>query len=215
MKYLVYAALVFVSMLIFLPKDGTLRPDNLPLLLFLISCFALYQLFRLTKRIILLNKMRKLLLEKGAVIHRFSPLGIMGGCHLSAEKNGKTMHIVLLMHKHTRTHYHFESTGRVEYYKSNRLVYRAGGASGATISREVETKRIGSRTFTWQNLSNPAYLPVIVIDRQPSMVTDSVSNQPLAIGDAICKKVYWYNYASLAVNLDTLLAPIPISSTSP
>ena len=215
MKYLVYAALVFVGMLVFLPKDGTARPDNLPLLLFLIACAVLYQLFRLLKRVVLLSKIRKLLIEKGAAIHRFAPLGITGGCNLSAEKNEKTIHIVLLMHKRDRTHYHFESAGRVEYYKSNRLVYRAGGASVATISREVETKRIGSRTFTWRNLSDPAFVPVIVIDRQPPLVTDSVSRQPLSIGDAICKKVYWYNYTSFAVNLDALLAPLPISSNSP
>ena len=215
MKYLVYAALVFVGMLVFLPKDGTARPDNLPLLLFLLACFALYHLLRFAKRVILLCRMRKLLLAKGASIRKFSPLSLPGRCDIIAEKGEKTLQIILLLHRSSRTQYHFETPTSVTYFKSNRLVYRAGGASGVTVSREVDTKRVGGRSFSWSNLSDEAVVPVLVIDRQPPLVTDSVHREPLSIGDAICKKVYWYNHASFAVNLDALLAPLPISSNSP
>ena len=93
MKYMVYAALIFVAGLLFLPTQSGSGPRNLPLLITLIALYLLYYIIRFFKYIVLLSKTARLLKRQGYSIHhyRIFPFAsfFRGEYSLLAEKGGE------------------------------------------------------------------------------------------------------------------------------
>ena len=65
MKYVVYIAVLFVCGLLFLPRTGTTKIRNLPLLLFILSLVLIFILIRFFKYVLLVVKTQKQLKKSG------------------------------------------------------------------------------------------------------------------------------------------------------
>ena len=95
----------------------------------------------------------------------------------------KIAQIVLLSRKRKYQRYHFDSINKLEFYRSNRVVFNGGKAKGATSSKLVETNLVGKQTVKWDD---SAEIRMIVFDKLPSQITDSVKKENLGVGERIC-----------------------------
>lgn len=203
MKYLVYLISAFIGSLLFLPKPGSTQIRNIPLLLVILFSMLGVAIIRIFKYIILMFKTKRFLNQKGFKCVRFFvfPLwSILHGRYNMLFRRGKEeLNIVFLLKKKKYQHYFFEDINRIEFYRSNRVVFNNIKAYGATISKLVETKLVGKQKIKWQqcdmsfNRTN-----VLLFDKLPFKISDSVNKKELGNGDRICcSNVYLYDLNGL------------------
>jgi len=187
MKYFVYVALAFIAGFLFLPAMGTTEIRNLPLLLFILSLILLFILIRFFQYALLVVKTKKQLKKIG--IHhikiKFFPWNSFFHGHYSVtfpHKN-QVAQIVLLSRKRKYQRYHFDSIKKLEFYRSNRVVFKAALPKGATVSKLVETKLVGKQRLKWDDA---AEIRIILFDKLPVRMTDSVKKEDLGVGEKIC-----------------------------
>ncbi len=187
MKYAVYIAILFVCGLLFLPQPGTTEVRNLPLLLVILSFVLILILIRFFKYVLLVTKIQKQLKEIGKqqTKVKFFPWDSFFHGHYSitfTHKN-KIAQIILLSRKRKYQRYHFDSINKLEFYRSNRVVFNGGKEKGATISKLVETNLVGKQKIKWDDA---AEIRMIVFDKLPAQITDSVKKENLGVGERIC-----------------------------
>ena len=198
MKYLVYAALAFIAGLLFLPATGTTEIRNWPLLLFILSVILFFIFVRFFKYVILILKTKKELKKIGIqkIKIKFFPWVSFFHGHYSIifSHENKTAQIILLSKKRKYQRYHFDSINKLEFYRSNRVVFNNIKAKGATISNLVETKLLGKQKIKWDAASE---IRMIVFDKLPEQITDSAKKEALGTGARICNSnIYIFDFAT-------------------
>ncbi len=186
MKYLVGAALVFVALLLFLPYTGSTEIRNLPLLILILTVVFVLIMIRFLKYVILTAKTKRILKKYGVTRMkvRFLPWASRFHGHYSIvfSYEGKPVQILLLSRKIRYQRYHFDSPERLEFYRANRVAFKTG-KERATVSNLVEVKRVGKQRIKWDAAASTR---MVLFDRLPSQITDSVKKEHLAAGDPVC-----------------------------
>ncbi len=186
MEYVAYFIFGIIAFFMFVPKTGTTEIRNLPILITILVIIVGVILFKLLKRVILLIKIKKLLKNHGVKIikTRFNPVTsrFHGRYGVTFQLKDKTVNALLLTRKRKYRRYHFESIENLEFYRSNRVVFKSTKIQGATMSNLVETKRVGKQKLSW----DIADYNIVVFDKLPDHITDSKTKNPLGIGDKIC-----------------------------
>lgn len=202
MKYLVYTALIFIGGLLFLPEHGKFVPRNLPLLLFLIACVLFYITSRMISRIITAYKIKRILEREHIKIKRFAPTSYFlcqkGRYNIVADSRRNTLNIVLIMRKNKYLRYHFDSFDRLEYYAGSRSTFkgmRAGSrqVSTAQTNHVDTTAKKGGRRLPFEETLSKHRIDIVIMDKFPRAVTDSVNRLELGNGDKICERIYLYD----------------------
>ena len=187
MKYAVYVALLFVCAFLFLPRTGTTEIRNLPLLIFILSLIIVSILIRFLKYVLLITKTRKSLKKMGIrdIKLRFFPWVSFFHGHYSVTfpHGDKTAQLILLSRKRKYQRYHFDSIAQLEFYRSNRVVFKGRKIRGAVMSELVETNRVGKQKIKWDDT---AEIRVIIFDKLPDQITDMVKKENLGVGEKIC-----------------------------
>ena len=179
MKYLIYAALLFIASLLFLPESGSTEIRN-PEILWVIAAVILLVLIirflKLTKRA---GSLKKSLKEnKYQVLStRFG----FGKVYVTAESHRETLDICLLRRKKDYLKHHFASAEHIELYKTTVSAVRSG-RDIAKVSKYSEVKHAGN--IRMLPPKDDSAKRVIVFDKFPTIVSD-FSNRSLQIGDKI------------------------------
>ena len=198
MKYFVYVALAFIVALLFLPASGTTQIRNLPLLLFILSVILLFMFVRFCKYVLLVVKTKKQIKKIGIqkIKIKFFPWDSFFHGHYSIifSHENKTAQSILLSKKRKYQRYHFDSINKLEFYRSNRVVFNSIKAKGATISKLVETNLVGKQKIKW---NDTAEIRMIVFDKLPEQITDSAKKEALSVGERICNSnIYIFDFAT-------------------
>ena len=187
MKFLVYAALLFACGLMFLPRTGTTEIRNLPLLVFILSLVLLFMLIRLFKYILLLVRTKKQLKKIGIrrIKVEFFPWASFFHGHYSIKftYDNKKTQIILISKKMKYQRYHFDSVNKIEFYRSNRVVFNGIKEKGPTISKLVETNMVGKQRLKWDDA---AEVRIVIFDKLPDQITDCVKKENISAGEQIC-----------------------------
>jgi len=198
MKYFVYIALLFICGFLFLPAMGTTEIRNLPLLLFILSLVLLFILIRFFQYALLVVKTQRQLKKMG--VHKtkvkfFPWMSFFHGHYsITFSHNNKVAQIILLSRKRKYQRYHFDSINKLEFYRSNRVVFNDIKAKGGTISKLVETNLVGKQRINWDD---DAEIRIIVFDKFPGRITDSVKKEDLGVGERICaSNIYLFDKAT-------------------
>ena len=187
MKYVVYIAMLFVCGLLFLPRTGTTEIRNLPLLLFILTLILIFILIRFIKYVLLVAKTQKQLKKIGIqnIKIKIFPWASFFHGHYSITfpHKDKILQIILLSRKRKYQRYHFDSVNKIEFYRSNRVVFNNIKAKGATISNLVETNLVGKQRLKWDDA---AEVRIIIFDKLPEQITDCVKKENIGTGEQIC-----------------------------
>lgn len=187
MKCFVYVVLTLIAGFLFLPQTGTTEIRNKPILILILSICFIMILIRLFTYVVLMVKTKKILKQNKIKLiqSRFLPLAssFHGQYSISFQYENKTVQVILISRKRKYQRYHFDSIDRLEFYRSNRVVFRSSKVKGATISNLVENNRVGKQKIKWDH---SAELRVILFDKLPDQITDSVRKEGLGAGDQIC-----------------------------
>ena len=200
MKYVLYAIVFIISFFLFVPLHGSTEIRNFPLFVLLISLIVIAILIRLLKYGILMSKTKKSLQQKGMKhiqtwflpwVSRFH-----GRYSMMFQNEGKNVQIMFLCTKKKYQRYHFERDDRLEFYNTNRVVFKGSKIRGATISNAIETNMVGKQKLKW---NESAGIRVILLDKLPEQVTDSASRDGLDAGDRICDSdIYVWDWTSFS-----------------
>lgn len=204
MKYFVYIALLFICGFLFLPAMGTTEIRNLPLLLFILSLVLLFILIRFFKYVLLVVKTQKQLKKSGikeAKIEFFPWASFFHGHYsITFFHKNKISQIILLSRKRKYQRYHFDSVNKIEFYRSNRVVFNNIKAKGATISKLVETNLVGKQRLKWDDA---AEVRIIIFDRLPEQITDFTKKENLCAGEKICSSnIYLFDWITFCKNMN-------------
>ena len=94
-----------------------------------------------------------------------------------------SLSVILLSRKRKYQRYHFDSIDQLEFYRSNRVVFKGRKIRGAVMSELVETTRVGKQKIKWDDT---AEIRVIIFDKLPDQITDMVKKENLGVGEKIC-----------------------------
>lgn len=207
MKYVVYTILFIVAFFLFCPRHGENTIHNLPLFAALVICIATALFVTVLRRVSMLYKIRKLITSKDMKIQRFSIipnlLGTKGKFDITASLGKTKFNFQLLLRKRAYYRYHFEGTDKLEYYKTNRYLI-IGSKRATRIVNITATDLVGKRKLPFCSEDNT--VNVLIIDRSPSTLTDSVRREELHPGDLICSQVYYYDLKSFVDSVDTFIS---------
>ena len=187
MKYVFYSILAIIALFLFLPTTGSNVIRNLPLLISLFVIIAGLVLWYLIRRAAFLQKVKKTLKKNGCEIIKthFNPFAarLHGRYSVTFKINDKIICARLLIKQIKYQRYHFESAELIEFYRSNRVVFRSTKVRGATISDLVETQKVGRQPLKWEK----ADCNIIIFNKIPDHITDSAQKNLLGKGDRVCE----------------------------
>ena len=187
-KRIVIIAIVFLVVLWFLiPEEGSRELRNLPYLFGLLGLLLLWLIYRVCK----------LLFAAGDLMRRLRAQGFraricalrLRQVRVRAEKDGCALELVLLIRRSRLLHYHFPDTEHAEIFKTTQM--HAARHPKAMIVSPVIVGKAATRLLKTVKLlwSKDAVggdaRRVIVFDRLPRMVTDSVTRASLWHGDSV------------------------------
>ena len=186
MKYVLYVIAAIVALLLFLPTTGSNEIRNLPLLIALLLIIVGLILWYLIRRAAFLQKVKKALKNNSCEIVKvcFNPFAarLHGRYSVTFKSNGKIINALLLIRRRKYQRYHFERADYLEFYRSNRVVFRSIKSRGATISDLVETKLVGKQPLKWDDADRN----IIIFNKIPDHITDSAQKNFLGKGDRVC-----------------------------
>ena len=199
MKYLIYMSLIFICGLLFLPQSGSEQIRNVPLLLIIVLFVFTIFIIKILKYILLMYKTNRVLKEIGFKCIKFFVFPLCSTPRMIFEKGNEKLNIILLVRKKKHIHYFFKDPNHIEFYKSNRIILNNIKAYGATVSKLVETKLIGKQTIRWNHhFVDSNNICILLFDKLPANVTDSVKTQGLGNGDRICNSnINLYDFGGL------------------
>lgn len=199
--YILYCLIAITFLGIFLPDGVGGGLHNVPLFITLVLILVLILLVRLIKYLKVFSKAKKLLRDKGYTVLKCSVLPTRlrreKNCHIVAEKDGKTVRIYVEKPKKSYLTYHFVSEGIAEIYKFTRLTIKPGMWQANIISKKLDKKKVGTRQFVWSDTELENDICMVLFNKLPDFITDSVSEETLYNGSKICKKVYLFDLNGL------------------
>lgn len=180
MKYLIYAALLFIASLLFLPESGSTEIRNPEILWVIAAVILLVLIIRFLKLTKLAGSLKKSLKEnKYQVLStRFG----FGKVYVTAESHREMLDICLLRRKKDYLKHHFASAEHIELYKTTVSAVRTG-RDIAKVSKYSEVKHAGDIRIAPSKNGAKRF---IVFDKFPSTVSDT-SNRSLQAGDKIAE----------------------------
>ncbi len=183
MKWIAYVCSAIVAGALFLPHgDSGIR--NVPLLLGISGCIAIFLAYKFISLLILAHKVKKLLKKEGFQA-KITRLFIQKGS-IVAENNEKTLEVFLLLRRKKHCRHHFSDESHIEFWKSTRLVTKRNMA-GNIARGEVDTRRVGGATISWSTRNTEKKSGrMIVMNKLPNRISDSAHREDLASGDHIC-----------------------------
>ncbi len=205
MKYILYAIALIIGFFLFVPLNGSTEIRNLPLLVVIVSLILLAILVRLLQYGILMSKAKRMLCQKGMKPVRTLFLPWLSRCRgrysMMLQYEGKNVQIVFLCRKRKYQRYHFERDDRLEFYSTNRVVFKGSKVRGATISNAVETNLAGKQKLKWNESADSR---MILFDKLPEMVTDSIKRVNIEAGERICDSdISVWDWKSFSKHLNT------------
>ena len=187
MKYVLYVIFAIVAFLLFFPTTGSNQIRNLPILIAILVIAAGFVLFALIRRVVLFQKIKKAIKKRDCEIIKsaFNPFAarLHGRYSVTFKSNGKIINALLLIRRRKYQRYHFENADYLEFYRSNRVVFRSIKSRGATISDLVETKKVGRQPLKWDDSDRN----IIIFNKIPDHITDSAQKNLLGKGDRVCE----------------------------
>ena len=210
MKFVIYSLLVFVLLLIGKPEPYEEGIQNIHIYVILLCLLAIYLIYRLIKRAVIAYKIRKALEKNRTRIRKFSVLprsyGKRGTFDIVADGRNNTVNIVIIARKNKHTRYHFDSPALLEYYIGGR--FQGSWLGHRRFVRQVgtvdNTKLVGKRRLPWREIDERD-VNIIVFDKLPVAVSDSVSRETVCNGQKLCGKIYLYDFESFKANIDNLI----------
>lgn len=199
MKYLIYTTLALIACALFMPRTGTTKIRNLPLLIVILFFVLIWILIRFFKYVVFMMRTKKMLQKNGfnRIKSKFFPWSscFHGRYSITFQHEEQTVQIVLISRRWKYQRYHFESIDRLEFYRANRVVFNSIETYGGTISKLVEINRVGKQHIQWED---SAVIRVVLFDKLPNEITDSAKKENIASGERICNSnVYvldWYSF---------------------
>lgn len=195
--YFLYCLIAITFVGIFLPEGVGGGLHNVPLFITLILILAVILIVRLVKYLKVFSYAKGYLKEKGYTVLECRVLPTFWrrnkGCHIVAEKDGKTVRIYVEKPRKSYLTYHFVSEGMAEIYKFTRLTIKPGMYQANIISKKLDKKRVGTRQFNWSKEELENDICVVLFSQLPDFITDSVSKEALYNGSKICQKVYLFD----------------------
>lgn len=179
MKYLIYAALLFIASLLFLPESGSTEIRNPEILMVIAAIILIILTVKLIKLAVFAGKVKKELSENKYEIKK-ARLGF-GKVYIVAENHKETLEICVLMRKKSYYKYHFANENRIELYKTTVGAVRSG-RDIAKVTKSAEVKLAGVIRIAPPKIENAKRF--IVFDKFPTTASDTV-NRSLNIGDTV------------------------------
>ena len=179
MKYLIYAALLFIASLLFLPESGSTEIRNPEILIVIAAIILIILTVKLIKLAVFASKVKKELRENKYEIKK-ARLGF-GKVYIVAENHKETLEICVLMRKKSYYKYHFANKNRIELYKTTVGAVRSG-RDIAKVTKSAEVKLAGIIRIAPTKIENAKRF--IVFDKFPTTASDTV-NRSLNIGDTV------------------------------
>ena len=210
MKYFIYILCIFFGGMLFLPKSGSTQIRNLPLLIAILALLLCLYLWGLIKYAILMQKSKKLMREAKFKPHgfRFSPFAnrLHGHYSVTFKSATETVNITFLVRKRKYPHYHFERNNRLEFYRSNRTVFKGNKASGGTITNEIETKLVGKQKILHTKIAlDTDSVNILLFDKMPPALTDARKGKELGNGSSISdSSIYIWDLDGLSKYIDNI-----------
>lgn len=187
MKFVVYFIAAMIVFFLFVPKTGTTEIRNLPILIALLVIIAGLALWQFLRRAEFMRKIKKAIKNNGYEIMKicFNPFAarLHGRYSVTFKAKDEIITAILLVRRRKYQHYHFVSTQELEFYRSNRVVFNSTKTYGATISNLVETKKVGKQKLKWDEADRN----IIIFNKIPDHITDSVQKNLLGKGDRVCE----------------------------
>ena len=169
MKYIIYTILAIFGLALFLPEPGTTEMRNLPIFIFVVSCIAVYIIYRTVRLILLMRKIKKATESAGMTIQK-SRLSIGNG-YIIAKNNEENICIRFLVRKRKFCRHHFASEKVIEYYKTSAAMVRSS-KRGTFAKGASETRKVGEIELCDIKNELEFSKSFIVIDKMPDTVTD-------------------------------------------
>lgn len=190
MNVVFYSIAAIVSAFLFLPRSAGSPARNVPLLLSLVVLFTLLYFFRIIQYIVLINRTKNHFLSQGYNVSGItilpSFLFFKGDYSMKLKKGEDKIYIRFLVRKNSYLHYHFETVNKIEYYKYTRGFFHGGTKKlVAPISKKLEKTKTGGRKILFPD--DGYNKNIIVFNKMPNYVTDSVKREGLGNGDYICE----------------------------
>ena len=184
LKWFLYAASVILGLALFLPTPGSTEIRNLPLLLALLFCLAVYLMCHLIIRLVLVHRIKSILRKKGMQVKRTRIF--LGWGYVVAETPSETVDVCFLLRKKKYYRYHFCSTNRVEYWKTTFSVARS--SKRGTVARgAADTRMVGRQEISWrQFVEERRVYRYVVMNRLPDSISDAARREEVSDGDCIC-----------------------------
>ena len=179
MKYLIYAALLFIASLLFLPESGSTEIRNPEILIVIAAIILIILTVKLIKLAVFAGKVKNELRENKFEIKK-ARLGF-GKVYIVAENHKETLEICVLMRKKSYYKYHFANENRIELYKTTVGAVRSG-RDIAKVTKSAEVKLAGIIRIAPPKIENAKRF--IVFDQFPTTASDTV-NRSLNIGDTV------------------------------
>ena len=186
MKILIGIFGVIFSFVLFLPKETGAPIRNLPLLIAVLVLVFILLLIRFLKYVALMLGAKRILHEKGfqAVKCHINPFvcRLRGRYMMTFQRNHEKLDVLFLVRRWRYPHYFFDAVNRIEFYVAHRMVYPGGKTRGVVMARQSEVYPAGRRELAWKSMPKG----ILLFDKLPNKVTDSVRKEELGCGDAIC-----------------------------
>ena len=182
MKYIIYIILAVFGLVLFLPESGSTQIRNIPIFIFVISCIAIYIIYR-TARLALLMRNIKTAIKSAGLMTKKSRL-CMGNGYVIAKNNEENICIRFLVRKRKFCRHHFANDSTIEFYKTSAAMVRSS-KRGTFAKGSVETKKVGEINLcALPNALEYSQL-FIVTDKMPDMLTDYKFKKNLFNGDCV------------------------------
>ena len=191
MKIFIYMVLAILAGACFLPKKWGAPIRNLPVFLAVLSLISLLLLIRLIKYLLLLRRAKQIMREKGfgCVKVVFNPFSCMlhGQYGMTFQRKHERLNVLLLVRKKRYPHYYFEDDNHVVFYSSHRMIFPSIKSKGVAMANASEKQLMGKRRIKWSHPhQSPDCKRILLFDRLPNKVTDSIKRQELGNGDTVC-----------------------------
>lgn len=196
MKYLIYAALLFIASLLFLPESGSTEIRNPELLIAIAAVVFLVMFIRFCKLAKSAGDLKKVLKDNKYEV-KSTRYGI-GKAYVTAENHKESLDICLLRRKKDYLKYHFADAEHIELYKNTVSAVRTG-RDIAKVSKYSEVKNAGRIRISPPKSEDAKRF--IVFDKFPATLSDA-SNKSLQTGDKIAEsEVAVFDLKAFAENI--------------
>ena len=184
LKWFLYALALILGLAFFLPTSGSTEIRNLPLLLAILGLVLIYWLYRSILLLVLAQKIKYALRQKGLEVRRTRLL--FGKGYVVAENAEETVDVYFLLLKRKYYRYHFVNPTLVEQWKTTFSVARS--SKRGTVARgAADTRMVGRQNLSWRQFVEERKVQrFIVMNKLPDGISDAANREMPGEGDRIC-----------------------------